>query len=348
MQLDFLLVGQGLAGSLLAWELLQHNCRVMIVDDGVENASQVAAGLINPVTGMRLIKSTEVDVLLPCARQYYAKLAKIFGKQFFVAHSMLRLLHNQNEVELCRKRLLDSQYSAYLAGISPDSEFDELFIASHGALKQLQTGYLLTRALLQSLQAHFITVGCYQKVHFDYQEVKVNSTLQWREFFPKRIIFCEGFQGMRNPWFAYLPFQPVKGEILTLQHDVSGLQQMVNFGHWLIPLDVQQARLGATFDHENLDCIPTRQAQDVLLQSLAKISPRLANVEVIAQHANVRPTTLDKQPFMGHHPQFPNLSIFNGFGAKGSLQIPWYAQQFVRHLLNTESIPQQGNIARYH
>ncbi len=54
---DFLIVGQGLAGSLLAWELMQRGAKVLIVDNGMPNASQVAAGLINPITGMRFAKT---------------------------------------------------------------------------------------------------------------------------------------------------------------------------------------------------------------------------------------------------------------------------------------------------
>jgi len=60
MMIDFLIVGQGLAGSLLAWELIQRGCSVLVVDKGEENASQVAAGLINPVTGIRFVKSGSV------------------------------------------------------------------------------------------------------------------------------------------------------------------------------------------------------------------------------------------------------------------------------------------------
>ena len=66
---DYLIIGQGLAGSLLAWELIQRDCKVVIIDNGKENASQVAAGLINPITGMRFVKSADVDTLLPAAKQ---------------------------------------------------------------------------------------------------------------------------------------------------------------------------------------------------------------------------------------------------------------------------------------
>ena len=56
MKVDYLIIGQGLAGSLLAWELIQRRCSVVVVDNGNENASQIAAGLINPITGMRFVK----------------------------------------------------------------------------------------------------------------------------------------------------------------------------------------------------------------------------------------------------------------------------------------------------
>ena len=64
MQIDYLLVGQGLAGSILGWELMQRGCRILIIDQEIGNASRIAAGLINPVTGMRFFKMEGVDRLL--------------------------------------------------------------------------------------------------------------------------------------------------------------------------------------------------------------------------------------------------------------------------------------------
>ena len=54
----FIVVGQGIAGSCLALELADRGARVEIVDDGWESAAcLVAAGVINPITGKRLVKS---------------------------------------------------------------------------------------------------------------------------------------------------------------------------------------------------------------------------------------------------------------------------------------------------
>ena len=90
MNIDFLIIGQGLAGSLLAWELIQRDCKVVIIDNGKENASLVAAGLINPITGMRFVKSTDIDTLLPIAKQCYSQLADVFQQTFYIEKPMLR------------------------------------------------------------------------------------------------------------------------------------------------------------------------------------------------------------------------------------------------------------------
>jgi glycine/D-amino acid oxidase-like deaminating enzyme len=127
MTIDYLIIGQGLAGSLLAWELIQRGCTVVIVDNGRENASQVAAGLINPVTGMRFVKSVEVDHLLPMAKQYYSHLAAIFQQDFYIEKTMLRLFRSDKELTHGLKRLNDPGYHDYLSAItSPDSDIKNL------------------------------------------------------------------------------------------------------------------------------------------------------------------------------------------------------------------------------
>src|ERR1700754_85545 len=52
---DFVIVGQGLAGTALAWHLRWRRFRVLVLDrrDAV-TSSRVAAGLLTPITGKRL------------------------------------------------------------------------------------------------------------------------------------------------------------------------------------------------------------------------------------------------------------------------------------------------------
>ncbi|MCK4840477.1 MAG: FAD-binding oxidoreductase [Methylococcales bacterium] len=343
MEVDYLIIGQGLAGSLLAWELCQRNKKVLVVDNGKENASQVAAGLINPVTGMRFVKSTDVDTLLPTANHYYQQLSQYFQQAFYIEKPMLRLLRNSKELTTCQKRLCQSEYQNYLGGINHS---DSNLKSEYGLLKQKQTGYLLTQPLLATLRKYFISKNAYLKAELNYKEITL-PPLKWREIKAKKIIFCEGHLASKNPWFSWLPFQLVKGEIVTASsiHQIS--QNILNYGQWFIPLDSHTFKTGATFDRDNLNTSITQNAQSFLIQSLQQAYPRLTIDHIIEQQAGIRPTTLDKQPFIGQHPKHPELIIFNGFGAKGSLQIPWYSQCLADNLLNNQPISATSHILRY-
>ncbi len=343
MKIDFLIVGQGLAGSLLAWQLMRRNCKVIIVDNSLENASQVAAGLINPVTGMRLVKSSDVDDLLPAAKQCYAELARFFRQDFYIEKPMLRIFTSYKERDHAIKRLQDFNYQAYLGEMLANLE---PLKTPYGCLIQQQTAYLLTRPLLQCLKDFFIAHVSYQQQIFTVADIQFQPRLHWQGIFPERIIFCEGYLASQNPYFNWLPFQAVKGEILTLNHHHNLPDMMLNYGHWIIPLNNQQIRVGASFDWQNLNNQPTEQGKNTLLNSIKTVLDDF-HCEPVQHQANVRPCTLDKQPFIGFHPQHPQLGIFNGFGAKGSLQIPWYAQRFADLLINNIPLPATCDIQRH-
>jgi len=345
MEIDFLIIGQGLAGSLLAWELIQRQKKVIIVDNNQQNASLVAAGLINPVTGMRFVKSSNVELQLPSAINYYQNLAQYFQQTFYIEKPMLRLLRNNKELAACNKRFQDPQYQHYLAEIIA-SQAD--INSTLGILKQKQTGYLLTRPLLAALKTYFISRDAYIESEIDYAEIQLNPTLAWKNTYPKQIVFCEGHHARTNPWFSSLPFQPVKGEIITASAKQQIQQHILNYGHWFIPLDKYQFRTGASFDRDNLNTNTSTEAKETLLNSLKQAYPSLKVDNIIDQQAGIRPTTLDKMPFVGRHPKHPELIIFNGFGAKGSLQIPWHCQNLADHLTNKQAISASSDILRYH
>lgn len=345
MLIDVLIVGQGLAGSLLAWELMRQQMRVMVVDTGGENASKVAAGLMNPVTGQRLVKSPEIEHLLPVALDCYQQCAAAFKQDFFVPLQMLRILKNARERQYAQQRLQQAEYRSFLCEC-PD--VPAALITGFGVLQQQQTGYLKTRLLLKKLQEFFIANASYRQTTLDYQDIALKPCLSWHDIQPQHIVFCEGHHGRQNPWFGSLPFQPAKGEILSCRTHAHCPNLILNFGCWIIPHQPNHFRIGATFESGQTDTTPTEQAKKKLLQALSGIYPGLEPIEVLAHQAGIRPTTLDKQPFIGSHPRQTNLHIFNGFGAKGSLSIPWYARQFVSALNQQTTCSSNGHIQRYY
>jgi glycine/D-amino acid oxidase-like deaminating enzyme len=182
----------------------------------------------------------------------------------------------------------------------------------------------------------------------DYDEIILEPYLRWRDIQPRHIVFCEGHRGISNPWFGHLPFQLAKGEIISCQTDAPGPKQILNYGRWLIPLAAGRFKTGATFDPINLNTETHNNTASVLLNALEAVYPGLQPVSIFEHKAGIRPTTLDKQPFLGAHPRHANLHIFNGFGAKGSLAIPWFTQAFANSLEQQNTLPITADIRRYY
>ena len=102
---EFLIVGQGLAGTALAWELIWRGRDVLVVDAGeAVTSSKIAAGLVTPITGQRLALGWRVDEMLAAARPYYERVAVELGAGFFHDRIVRRIFRTAAEVEV-RERL---------------------------------------------------------------------------------------------------------------------------------------------------------------------------------------------------------------------------------------------------
>ena len=343
--IDTLIIGQGLAGSLLGSQLIKLGQNITIIcDEHSPSASRVAAGLFNPVTGQRMVLQEKAEYIIPTARQCYQTLARELGQTFFHEKMMLRIFKHEKEQKSFEKRRQDPAYTPYL-----DKQLDsvEPIQAPYGLCKQMQTGYLDTNALLDSLRDCFIKQQSYIPAHFEYSDLKHSKHgIEWKNIHAKRIIFCQGFIDKDNPWFNYLPFQPAKGEILTLKSSAALPEQIINGGKWLLPLHDGSYKTGATYSHDLCQLEPMPEAKTELLNGLQKLFDDAPHFDIIAQQAGVRPNTLDKNPFIGFHPEHPHIAIFNGFGSKGSMLIPHYAQAFAQHLAHNTGIPGEADISR--
>lgn len=347
MKIDFLIVGQGLAGSLLAWALIQRGCRVMVADSGCTNASQVAAGIVNPVTGKRFAKTADIEALLPAAIDCYGQLSAFFGEPFYVRKKMFRLFRDDPERNQALKRIDQAIYSDFLGDLSASNDELDGFLTPFGMIEQLQCGHLLTAPLLSRLKNFFIETKSYCQTVVDYQSFQFNPEIKWNGLTAGQVVFCEGYRAIHNPWFNGLGLRPVKGEILTLDSSTLLPDAIVNNGNWLLPSSPGKFRVGATFDRSQIDCRPTDRGKDVLLASLRLFQPELAESTVIDHQAGIRPCSSDRYPIIGRHPENSKLTIFNGFGSKGSVQIPWYSQRFADYLLSDSPLPYSCDVRRF-
>src|SRR4029079_6686715 len=75
MSVDVLIIGQGICGTFLSWYLQKENKSYLVIDNNNSNASsRIAAGIINPVTGRRLVTVWMADEVIPNAWKAYNEL----------------------------------------------------------------------------------------------------------------------------------------------------------------------------------------------------------------------------------------------------------------------------------
>jgi glycine/D-amino acid oxidase-like deaminating enzyme len=346
---NFLVVGQGLAGSLLAWCLEQRGKQVLLLDEGHRHAASLAAGgLINPLAGMRFSRPARIDDWLASAIELYEVLRRALGRRYFHPMPMVRLFRSTDQLRFWRRRADDPQSAHLLGERFAAQSSGQPVTAPLGGFHQKQTGYVDVATLITDLKEHFLRQGAYREAHIDCTQIEPRGTcVVWRDLQAERLIFCEGYRGMYNPWFDWLPFQTDRGEILTFASEDSLPDRIANGAHWLVPLSDGQYRFGATHDRSGIGLHTTPKGRRELLDGLSGLLTRSPTIEITQQRAGVRPGSRDRQPFLGRHPNQPRLAIFNGFGARGCLTVPWYAQQLVANLERDQPLPPESDIRRH-
>lgn len=346
--IDTLIIGQGLAGSLLAWTLIQRGQSVQVYDDHQHgSASRVAAGMINPLAGMRFSRPANVDAWLNSAESLYRILEKQFACPLLHPVPMIRLLRSAKQQRFYQRQAEDPASAPYLADGFAAGHSGYPLGDEYGGFHQCRTGYLDTNALLDGLADWLDRQGALRLGPVSAADISLTATgAQLGDTQARRVVFCEGWRLFDNPWFNWLPLTPAKGEILTLANDTAQPDRILVAGRWLLPTVDGRCKLGATVSHDPLDTKVTETARTELLANYQRLLPQAPPPQVLDQQAGVRPNTRDRQPLLGAHPQHPALVVFNGFGGRGSLTIPWHAERLADWLDGTAALPPEVDIRR--
>ncbi len=337
LEYDYLIVGQGLAGTILAHTLITQGFRVMVIDNSHRgSSSQVAAGIINPVTGPRLKNNNEFDFYYSKAAVYYAKLEYHIKQTVFRRIKQIKQIQSDEQHRFLKKRLDDHNYQKLITLKSSKSNLFKPL--AYPQLSILSTAVVDTKILLTAGKKWLASLDSYSNHKFDYDQVDYqNQHIKYQQYIAKKIIFCEGYQAIKNPLLKHLPFKLAKGEILTLDMQKNDLDNtMLSWNKWLAPF-TNSAKLGSNFEWSDLSLSPSPSVKKDLLENLKTHTK--VNAHVINHEVGIRPSTKQREPFIGAISEQPNAYCFNGFGSKGCLLIPFYAECLANHLLHKTPLP---------
>jgi len=328
-----LIIGRGLAGSLLARELLKNGCSVDTAQPSTQaGASRLAGGLFSPITGKRWVRTWQDTLLLPLAHRYYRALEQETGARVYHPRPILRLFTSDDDIQRVRDQAdEDPQYAAYITGIRNAGDLPEDIDAPLGAAELAGGGHVDLAALLDTLRVELEKQNALAEAYVDYRDLEIRDGLvRWNERTYDQVVFCEGYRATGNPWFDGIPYRHAKGEILTLSIPGWNLEEIVSAGVFILPLGSGLFRVGSTYEWNDLDEQPTDAGREELLHRFRAICSRAFTV--VDHRAGVRPIAFDRAPVAGRHPEHPRLAILNGFGSKGVLYAPWTARMLADHL----------------
>jgi glycine/D-amino acid oxidase-like deaminating enzyme len=346
--LDYIVVGQGIAGSLLAYQLIKADKKVLVLnDESLPTSSAVAGGIFNPITGKNLDKTWLADKIFPFLREFYTSLEKEFHATFYHETNLYRPFANEQQQKHFLRLTDEYDLGNYLKVIQPNQSDYEQVSNELGGLYTLSAGWVNVPKMLKYFRDFFKQNESYQAEKVDFAELIISeNNIFYKGFQAKRIIFCEGFYSTQNSFFSWIPFNPAKGE--TLLADVEGykIKEIINQGFWIIPLDGNKCRLGSTYIWDNLDWQATLSGRELIASKISKILS--IPYQITGQEAGIRPTTKDRRPFMGNHPYHNNLYTFNGLGTKGVSLAPYCAKEMLDFLEKNKVLMSEANIDRFY
>ena len=327
-----LILGQGIAGSVLAWMLHWEEKTVHILDRGSNlTASRIAAGLITPFTGRRLSKAGDFENSVAVAKEFYRTVEKETGASLLNDEAAVRFFVNDAE----RDFFLKERYETHSSEI-------ELISGENGSVmgfRMLGAARLRVTTFLEVTRTYFAAKGGVHIVDLDPVgdiEITENAVqIRKQGLTGQELFFCQGYQAEENFWFPRIPDAPARGEILRLDIPGRTAKEVVHRGFWLAPATDQsedtsahEYLLGATYDRENLDQNETQSGRDELLRGLNEITTE--NYRVIAHYSAIRAGMKTRRPIAARHSKYAHVAILNGMGSKASLMAPITA----RRLLN--------------
>ena len=344
--IDYIIVGQGLAGTILHRKLTLAGQHVVCIDDGhKQSSSKIAAGMVNPITGRKYVKSWRIEDFLPVARKTYADLSALLGQELERDVVIHRALYSIKDENIWHGRKEDPRASQFILEGADTAVYADTIknVLSYGSLAGLQVDLTL---LIDSYRAHLQKDGQILEEAFAPDRLSASDqSIQYGDYTAKGIVFAEGARAVTNPLWNMLPFEPVKGEVLLVRIEGDPFPDVLRHKMFITPFRDDLYWIGSGYEREYTDGNPTSEGRDRLVGQLADVLT--LPYEIVEHIAGIRPSVRGRKPFLGHHPQQPNTFIFNGMGTKGTSLAPYWAEHMVAYLLEGTELDMEVDIRRF-
>ena len=343
---DYIIVGQGIAGTLLTYLLQKRGAHVLVIDKyNGTSSTNISGGILHPITGRRKVKTWMADILVPFDEEFFTNLQKEFGEQLYHKLNILELVDSTKDYNDWIMRSSDNEVKHYFSNEETEGLYDDV-IAPSKKISLKHCGWLDLKKISSIFRKQLVDSKMLIDETFSFEDLKINEDeVTYKDIKAKRIIFCDGWLATQNPYWSWLPFLPAKGEILTIHCPDLKITHILLKNLFILPLGNDLYKIGSNYEWKELNEIPTQKTKEDLLNKLKQVLT--VPFEVVDHKAAVRPAIQDRRPIIGFHPKHKCIGIFNGLGTKGVLLAPYFANHFVQYLYGEQDLNSEVDVKRF-
>ncbi|WP_153796038.1 NAD(P)/FAD-dependent oxidoreductase [Foetidibacter luteolus] len=345
MNVDFIIVGQGICGTFLSYYLRQAGKKILVIDEARPFcASKVASGVINPVTGRRVVTVWMAEELLDFSWKAYTTLGNELGETLITQNNIVSFPPSQQMVDVYNER--QAENNSYIQKAQPGN-YQQWFAYLFEPVEIAPTYLVNLHPLLHGWRKKLKEIDCLLEEGFDESLLRMQpGKVSYKGIDAQCIIYCNGADAWRSTYWKNLPSVYNKGEALIV--DIPGLpqQHIYKFGaNSFVPWYDGLWWVGSSYDNNFADELPTERFKQ---QKERELGFALRQPFTIVDHiAGVRPATIERRPFVGLHPLHDQVGILNGMGTKGCSLAPYFALQLSQHLTSGATIMAEADVKRF-
>ncbi|MGI9652971.1 NAD(P)/FAD-dependent oxidoreductase [Chryseobacterium sp. RLHN22] len=341
--IDYIIVGDGYAALFFAHQLILNNKSFVVFSEQKKSASQISAGIINPVVLKKFTTFWKAQEQINFLKKSLKEIETYTGESYFIDSPIHRIFHDENEQKLWLKKSENEDLKYFL-----DKNFDHLNTVKNDFLtgKVNQSARLDVKGFFSGILSFLEANGNLVEEKLIYSEINTSSST-YKDFHFKNILFCEGMGVKENPFFSHIEVNPNKGHHIRVKLSESIPQNItIKKKHFLFPLENGLHFYGGTYDREQMHHEIDDSAVDQLQKGLSEFYP--CNFDIKEIYFGFRPTVKDRRPIIGRHPEYRNLFVFNGLGARGILNGCYFSKSLFDYIENNIPLHEEISIDRFH
>tara|TARA_R110001592_G_scaffold72390_2_gene221105 strand:- start:77079 stop:78080 length:1002 start_codon:yes stop_codon:yes gene_type:complete len=330
-QKDYLIIGQGIAGTILSYQLHKLGVRFKVIDDPqFSRSSRIAAGLANPVVLKRQKWVKGAEHFTENLSRFYLEMEKELNTNFFHPLPLYHLFQNIGEINDWQQNASKVHLQSYLGEIF-QSEIPNVN-TPFGYAKVENIFWVNTQAMISSWR-QFLKE----------KDALIEESFEAKDYPDYIHIYCNGhLLSEQFPQFESV-LTKTKGQVMIIKSSALIPDYGLHSSVFTLPLGDHLYKVGSTYEHHNLNDETSPEGLSRLRSDLEKFYT--GPYELVEHLAGVRPNIKDRKPLLGKIKD--GNYCFNGLGSRGILMAPYLSEHFCKYLIYANELNPTWDLQRF-